>query len=228
MPDIIKSGQIIKEEKNWKGRKYDGFIIAAPVEIAGIACIGTVVIHKDEKSQRFYLQEVILREKLQQNELYKTEALTNNNVALNGNTHTGAVASLLQKIYAVNASKIVDENGEPRILYHGTDADISEFSAKKIRNSADLRLGAGFYFTENTNESEKFGSVLMPVFLNIKNPFEYEPEQMSKLRSLGISVDSHTNLAQKVIDAGEIVVATDDALVASAFDKFVSLDLSAL
>jgi len=34
------------------------------------------------------------------------------------------------------------------------------------------------------------------------------------------------DLAQKVIDAGEIVVATDDALVASAIDKFVSLDLS--
>jgi len=139
VPDIIKSGQIIKEEKNWKGRKYDGFIIAAPVEIAGIACIGTVVIHKDEKSQRFYFQEVILKEKLQKGASFKTEALTNNNVALNGDAHAGAIASLLQKIYAVNASKIVDENGEPRILYHGTDADISEFSAKKIRNSVDLR-----------------------------------------------------------------------------------------
>ena len=34
------------------------------------------------------------------------------------------------------------------------------------------------------------------------------------------------DLAQKVIDAGEIVVASDDVLVASAIDKFVSLDLS--
>jgi len=33
------------------------------------------------------------------------------------------------------------------------------------------------------------------------------------------------DLAQKLIDASEIVVATDDLLVASAFDKFVSLDL---
>lgn len=34
------------------------------------------------------------------------------------------------------------------------------------------------------------------------------------------------DLAQKVIDSSEIVVASDDALVASAIDKFVSLDLS--
>jgi hypothetical protein len=34
------------------------------------------------------------------------------------------------------------------------------------------------------------------------------------------------DLAQKVIDSSEIVVATDDLLVASAIDKFVSLDLS--
>ena len=34
------------------------------------------------------------------------------------------------------------------------------------------------------------------------------------------------DLAQKVIDSSEIVVLSNDALVASAIDKFVSLDLS--
>ena len=47
-----------------------------------------------------------------------------------------------------NASKVVDENGEPLILFHGTDVNFSVFDLSKIGEGSDL-LGKGIYLTEN-------------------------------------------------------------------------------
>jgi hypothetical protein len=46
------------------------------------------------------------------------------------------------------SSKVVDENGEPLVLYHGTDVKFNEFDLSKIGEGSDL-LGKGIYLTEN-------------------------------------------------------------------------------
>lgn len=68
------------------------------------------------------------------------------------------------------ASKVVDENGEPEIVYHGTIYDFTEF-----RPGKGAYYGAGMYFSshrefaENWAGNRLFGRV-MPVFLNLRNP----------------------------------------------------------
>ena len=54
------------------------------------------------------------------------------------------------------ASKIVDENGEPLVVYHGTKADFSVFEGQRIANTSE---GAGFYFTPNKNLAQGFGKL---------------------------------------------------------------------
>jgi hypothetical protein len=49
-----------------------------------------------------------------------------------------------------NASKVVDENGEPLLLYHGTDVNFNVYDLSKIGEGSDL-LGKGIYLTENKN-----------------------------------------------------------------------------
>jgi hypothetical protein len=65
-----------------------------------------------------------------------------------------------------NASKVVDENGEPLVVYHGTKTDFSIFEGQKIKNTSE---GAGFYFTPNKNIAQGFGNI-KATFLNIRNP----------------------------------------------------------
>jgi hypothetical protein len=75
-------------------------------------------------------------------------------------------------------SKVVDENGEPLVVYHGTKDDFNEFIIGKKANRANNP--DGFYFTSSATEASEYaikrskgeenGSV-MPVFLHIKNPF---------------------------------------------------------
>ena len=64
-----------------------------------------------------------------------------------------------------NASKVVDENGEPLVVHHGTDIEWNTFDASfNIRK----KYGTGLYTT--TKDSSRHGTLQMDLFLNIKNP----------------------------------------------------------
>lgn len=69
-------------------------------------------------------------------------------------------------------SKVVDENDEPLVVYHGTDADFEEFNPETF-TSANGRsvLGNGFYFTQYRNNANEYGTNVLPVYLSIKNPY---------------------------------------------------------
>lgn len=69
-----------------------------------------------------------------------------------------------------NASKVVDENGEPRVVYHGTYGDFTVFDKAKIGSATDYGIwGRGFYFTNM--ENTPYGNKKLALFLNIRNPF---------------------------------------------------------
>ncbi len=61
VPDIIKKGKLINVSENWKGRKYDGYVLSAPLKIANDDYIGVVVIKVTKDKNKYYLHEVILK-----------------------------------------------------------------------------------------------------------------------------------------------------------------------
>lgn len=68
-----------------------------------------------------------------------------------------------------NASKVLDENGEPMVMYHGTHKDFTTFDKRKIFAT---NFGKGFYFISDMNKALAYGHYLMPVFLNVRNPLD--------------------------------------------------------
>jgi 8-oxo-dGTP pyrophosphatase MutT (NUDIX family)/ribosomal protein S18 acetylase RimI-like enzyme len=77
-----------------------------------------------------------------------------------------------------NASKVVDENGEPLVVYHGTNNDFTIFKLEKPTTAA---YGQGFYFTNDkkfaSNYARGQNGKILSLFLKIKNVFEiYEDE----------------------------------------------------
>ena len=67
-------------------------------------------------------------------------------------------------------SKVVDENGEPLVVYHRTPNVFNVFDINKIGSTTDSgQYGKGFYFGIDDNRAE--GDNLIEAFLNIKNPF---------------------------------------------------------
>ena len=68
-----------------------------------------------------------------------------------------------------NASKVVDENGEPLVVYHSTNNDFTMFDLNKI-GSNGLALGPSFYFTNSKNVSSAWGNKVISAYLKMDNP----------------------------------------------------------
>jgi len=74
-------------------------------------------------------------------------------------------------------SKVVDENGEPLVVYHGTTS-FEGYEFKPTKASNESGNIAGYYFSTLKDEAneytkEKEGSEVIPAFLSISNPYIY-------------------------------------------------------
>lgn len=75
------------------------------------------------------------------------------------------------------ASKIVNADGTPKVMYHGTLNDFTVFDKKKAKSSG--YYGKGFYFTDSESHAQQYGNS-MAVYLDVKNPLEQGKNHISK------------------------------------------------
>jgi hypothetical protein len=97
-----------------------------------------------------------------------------------------------------DASKVVDKNGEPMVVYHGTDTDFNEFKAKMDYAATDYAVIELNYFSDNKIVALSYGEKVIPVFLNIKNIDEFDAKGYSYNRAIDT-----TDLKYRLGDAGK-------------------------
>ena len=82
-----------------------------------------------------------------------------------------------------NASKVVDENGEPLVVYHGTDENFNIFNYSFFGSSMSWDLGKGFYLTSDYKTAQEYAGLIgnegftpnkngrvLSLFVNLRNP----------------------------------------------------------
>ena len=80
-----------------------------------------------------------------------------------------------------NASKVVDENGEPLVVYHGTNSEFYYFDKNSESNTYGTSQGfQGFFFTKSKGRSGDYAlskedlkggdAIVISAFLSLKNP----------------------------------------------------------
>lgn len=73
---------------------------------------------------------------------------------------------------AANASQVLDENGEPKVVYHGTASEFNEFK------QGHGILGDGIYLTDSFDTADVYANIrgengfVLPLFVNIRNAFK--------------------------------------------------------
>ena len=69
------------------------------------------------------------------------------------------------------ASKVVNEDGTPKVVYHGSPNAFTVFDYSKLGTTGTSQ-GKGFYFTDNRKMAENYqdGGSLYEVYLNIRKP----------------------------------------------------------
>lgn len=124
-----------------------------------------------------------------------------------------------------NASKVVDENGEPRVVYHGTNNDFTVFDWSKIGSGNDKGLrGKGIYLSPNIKTSQSYGNNVITAFVNIKKPFRTsdftsKEEISDKLGISEFSFDFDTSGNLRVYSASAGLFT--DALKEAGYDGII-------
>ena len=66
-----------------------------------------------------------------------------------------------------NASKVVDENSEPLIVYHNSRVQFDRFSYEYVEEPE-----SGFFFSSDVKYAEQYGIIQYPIFLNVRTPID--------------------------------------------------------
>jgi hypothetical protein len=108
-------------------------------------------------------------------------------------------------------SKVVDDEGKPLVVYHGTKADIAEFDPGRFGTGTDSGgWGRGFYFSGDPEYAGAYagradGSNIVPAYVSLKNPFVVDArERTAVIRSMGLEVprgDPTPAWSQQLADA---------------------------
>ena len=134
---------------------------------------------------RFYVVKITARELYSGNKLYSLEGLDiieeseyrgqprgskENSISAD---YSDSVKNFVRKIREVkgNVSKVVDENGEPKVVYHGTDNTNPDYTRFTVFKHSDPRVKKYVHFFSSSRDvAGSMGSYVYDVFLNIKNP----------------------------------------------------------
>lgn len=147
-------------------------------------------------------------------------------------------------------SKVVDEHGQPLVVYHGTARDFAEFSpSKRGSNSGYHASDVGFFATASPELASMYadmaaranggqGQALVPLYITIRSPMIYESasqyyRDIDLLKKNGISGEEwRLKLEEKgfdgiiVRDDKEEVVAFRPEQIKSAIGNNGSFDIN--
>jgi hypothetical protein len=95
-------------------------------------------------------------------------------------------------------SKVVGNDGNPLVCYHGTFDNFDTFDIKKVGHGSGNygHYGYGIYFSDSIAEAKRYGSNIFECYLKIENPFTGTDDELRLLKKNGIeSVDDEIILS---------------------------------
>ena len=196
----------------------DNFIVVTPVEINGKKSIVPVEINNKGQYNQIeidfnkikstyletkenYLQDMVNKGKIKEiftQSSAEQTSLDADNIPQNTENVKDSQGRELTKEQQsfFKDSKIRDENGNLKVVYHGTRADFNVFESERAGQNYEngwSQSGKGFYFTDNQTEAQEFGDYSLgkadtqvkEVYLNIANPFDTSIEDATLLSEIG-------------------------------------------
>ena len=100
-------------------------------------------------------------------------------------------------------SKIVDENGNLKVVYHGTDANFFEFKTDDFGGKNGRAEGYGIYFTSDKEITEKYGNRQLKGYLNITKPAYSNKKTISSTQLAKFIKDLCEYQADQMVSDGE-------------------------
>jgi hypothetical protein len=148
-------------------------------------------------------------------------------------------------------SKVVDAQGKPLVVYHGTTRDVTKFSKDMLgKKTGNPNTELGFFFSDSTAEASRYakdwgqvGGNVLPVYLSIQNPYrmpyrefdtlamgawkrltsdpEYDPNRRVKFGDIDAQNAAAARIAKHEAAAREDVVKRREELRGEGYDGVI-------
>jgi len=113
----------------------------------------------------------------------------------------------------------ITKGGKPKIVYHGTNTNFDKFDPSKKRKGW---LSKGFYFTEDKNDATTYGSVVLRVYLSVKNPFIIKDDIAKPDGTIEWAKDTKEQIFEVLPEARDIPWEdVSDLLEKKGYDGFI-------
>lgn len=177
IPQIIEKSIYIDSEpnrdvdKNPDVTEYQHYVCGLKIGNEDYTVHSLVAV--DKNGDRYYDHNLTSIEKTKLLDLIEGQAVSGEDFGATPGTEPTILndykGKQLVSLLQVSASKVVDENGEPRMMYHGTNKEFNTFRASKrgIWFAGTEKRAAGY-------AAAKEGERVIPVFLNIRKPASSE------------------------------------------------------
>jgi hypothetical protein len=174
VPDVIRKGRVAHVSPvRGENAVGDMHHVIAPISLGGRNYAMDVMVRVDQNTRRMYVHEVALIEKLQQS-AFKTGALSTDEGAHTGAT-AGAIKTLLRDIFSVKSSVVVNSDGTPKVVYHGTT-----FGGFNVFKTFGHGASDAAFFHGDSDEAQhraRGATSVYPVYLNLRNPLRLTTQQ---------------------------------------------------
>ncbi|MBO7735530.1 MAG: hypothetical protein J6S67_23395, partial [Methanobrevibacter sp.] len=168
-----------------RGREYEGLFTQETEEVKNPELAAAIASYNNQ----FAVQNSVSPEVLQQLDLANENArldeiypeYSGETIEIDGKERTvynsngdriAKSAEALRNFYKwFGDSKVVDNDGRPLVVYHGTSSVFDTFDSDVGHITDSGFFGSGFYFTPIKSEAEYYGRIVMPVYLKIEKPF---------------------------------------------------------
>ena len=136
-------------------------------------------------------------------------------------------------------SKVVDADGRPLRCYHGTGADIPEFSYE-FTDMGNDQIGSGFYFTTSPDTASGYASSrltsdtpkpggenpnVMPVYLSIQKPLDSETKRGMTAASVKAIILKAPELDQQLENFGDVAWEGIPKVMARAVQGYAGMPI---
>ena len=173
IPRMIEGAIFIDELPNRKDNdKYDSYrYYVCGLNIDGVDYTAKMVVgvKGDSKYYDHRLTEI------EKGSLIDNLNSLSNAVAENSNSPVSVSKDTkLIELLQTNSSKVVDANGEPKVVYNGSKVQHYNYDGRLRTKGQSATNSKVSFFTDNKNVAERYGKFVNKVFLNIRNPYEID------------------------------------------------------
>ena len=225
---ILENGVYLGNKNDKDGKPITNYYFAGTVKLDGNEKVVFIRVKKAKNSSaRFYVHEVFTTEKRKKVNAFKTTA-SDKPIEGAPTFYENIIADFLISVNENDVSKIIDENGEPLVVYHGTNEKFNVFDKTKGRANMDIQ---GMFFSPWETDSQGYGSNVRSFFLNVKNPASFGDgfTALNKHKSEdGAGVSARLDLIKQGFDGvnndGEEYIAFSPNQIKSATDNTGTFD----